>query len=82
MTTFGQLSLANLIRRHPWAEEVLEWHGVTADAEDATLSIEALCWLRGVDPHRLERDLWAADPDADCWAPLPTTQPEALHLAL
>lgn len=57
------VSVATLTRRHPWAREVLEWHGVDLDTVDATLSLSALCWLKQIDPDRVARDLMVANPD-------------------
>lgn len=54
------LCLATLLRRHPWAEEVLEWHGIDVHEVDQTLTLHALCWLRRLDEHQLARDLEAA----------------------
>lgn len=59
----GGVSLRSLLRRHPWAEEVLGWHRIDPSGLDANLSLDAACWLLGRDTHRLLADLWAATPD-------------------
>ena len=52
--------VAHLLRDHPWAAQVLAWHGVRADTLDERWSIATLCLLRGLDEAQLLRDLQAA----------------------
>lgn len=56
-------SVATLLRTHPWAEEVLEWHGASLLDVDERMSLSALCWLRGMNTGQVVRDLLAAQPD-------------------
>ena len=70
MTTYAHMSLATLLVRHPWSVEVFDWHGVDIELEDKTLSVAALCQLRGLDRDRVERDLRAADPECVAWEPV------------
>ena len=53
------LPLATLLRDHPWASEVLSWHGLSSEAIDQRLSIATLCVLHELDESRLMRDLEA-----------------------
>lgn len=62
---YASMSVSTLLRQHPWAEEVLEWHGVDPFEVDEHLSLGALCWLRHIDASRLARDLLSAQPDDD-----------------
>ena len=57
--------VSTLLYRHPWAAEVLEWHGVDLETVEPRLSIGALCWLESIDHRRLMRDLIASQPDSD-----------------
>ena len=60
---YANVSVATLLERHPWAHEVLEWHGVDPYSVDAQLSLGTLCWLNRLDPVRLTRDLISANPE-------------------
>ena len=60
---FTNMSISSLLRTHPWAEEVLEWHGVDVMEVERHLTLGALCWLENLDPSRVVLDLAAAHPD-------------------
>jgi hypothetical protein len=60
---FKNMSISSLLRTHPWAEEVLEWHGVDVMEVERYLSLGALCWLKNLDLSRVVLDLIAAQPD-------------------
>lgn len=62
---FLSVSVGTLVRRHPWAREVLEWHGVDLDQVDPSLSLSGLCWLDGLSQERVVRDLVASHPEQD-----------------
>jgi len=62
---FMTMSVASLLRQHPWAEDVLQWHGVELDRLDPSLSLSAVCWLECLQPEVVVRDLLAAHPARD-----------------
>ncbi|MCB9669853.1 MAG: hypothetical protein H6734_10315 [Alphaproteobacteria bacterium] len=53
-------SLQSLVRDNPWAEEVLDWHGLSVDQVDPTMSLGTAAWLFGRDIRQIEADLDAA----------------------
>ena len=66
----SNMRVTTVLRRHPWAEEVLEWHGVDVDTIDDNLTLGAVCALRDLDPKRLETDLLATEAQvAGPWGP-------------
>ena len=58
MTIDGSTLIAELLR-HPWAEEVLRWHGVHSKLYPG-LPVDALAFTAGIDVERLLVDLRAA----------------------
>lgn len=57
------MNVAMLLQRHPWAQDVLEWHRIDVDRVDPCLSLAAVCVVEQVQPETLLRDLRAAHPD-------------------
>ncbi len=60
MLITSSLPVSLLLKDHPWAAEVLAWHGVLVDELDGRMSIAALCCFQDLDEDRLLRDLAAA----------------------
>lgn len=53
------LTVADLVDRYPWAEDVLQWHGVSLESPDLDAPLRALCWLQDIDTEELLEDLCA-----------------------
>lgn len=49
--------VSSVLEQHPYAEDVLAWHGVRLDDTLRDLSLYALCWIRGLELGTLIRDL-------------------------
>jgi len=50
-------SVSRLILRYPYAEDALQWHGLSADELAASLTVEELLSLPDVDGDALLSDL-------------------------
>ncbi|HHO50706.1 MAG TPA: hypothetical protein ENK18_07475 [Deltaproteobacteria bacterium] len=53
------MPIGEIIARHPWAEEVLAWHGVSVEASSLRSPLRVLCWLHALDAEELVSNLHA-----------------------
>lgn len=67
----ANMGVATLLRRHPYAEEVLDWHGVDVATLEPTITVAGLCLDQRLDVERFVRDLLMvrgqADGSAEDW---------------
>lgn len=68
MRVRSEMTVSDLLDRHPEAGEILSFHGVPLDGLDDSLPLHHLCWLQGVDSARVLDDLQATA-DAEEYEP-------------
>ena len=59
MTIHAHTLVASLVEQYPYAEEVFSWHGVKLEDTYRSMSLYALCWVRGIELQQLIDDIEA-----------------------
>ena len=60
MTVHAHTLVAQLIAHHPYTAEVFAWHDVPLDDRHRSMSLYALCWMRGLELQVLLAEIEAA----------------------
>jgi hypothetical protein len=60
MTIHAHTLVAQLVAHHPYTEDVFAWHDVPLDDRHRSMSLYALCWVRGLELQTLLSEIEAA----------------------